>query len=75
MLYYLEKTGKWKKYLLKKTLKVCQCQRDSSETNMTAYFLAFCLPSLGFPGGSAGKVSACNVGELGSMPGLGRSPE
>ena len=28
----------------------------------------------GFPGGSAGKVSSCNVGTLGSIPGLGRSP-
>ena len=28
---------------------------------------------LGFPGGSAGKESACNVGDLGSIPGLGRS--
>ena len=27
-----------------------------------------------FPGGSAGKESACNVGDLGSIPGLGRSP-
>ena len=27
----------------------------------------------GFPGGSAGKESACNVGDLGSIPGLGRS--
>ena len=26
----------------------------------------------GFPGGSAGKESTCNVGDLGSMPGLGR---
>ena len=26
------------------------------------------------PGGSAGKESACNVGDLGSIPGLGRSP-
>jgi len=25
---------------------------------------------LGFPGGSAGKGSACNVGDLGSIPGL-----
>ena len=24
--------------------------------------------------GSAGKVSACNVGDLGLIPGLGRSP-
>ena len=29
---------------------------------------------LGFPGGSAGKESACNEGDLGSIPGLGRSP-
>ena len=29
---------------------------------------------MGFPGGSAGKESACNVGELGLIPGLGRSP-
>ena len=29
---------------------------------------------LGFPCGSAGKESACNAGDLGSMPGLGRSP-
>ena len=29
---------------------------------------------LGFPGDSAGKESTCNVGDLGSFPGLGRSP-
>ena len=28
----------------------------------------------GFPGSSAGKESACNVGNLGSVPGSGRSP-
>ena len=27
-----------------------------------------------FPGGSDSKDSACNVGDLGSIPGLGRSP-
>ena len=27
-----------------------------------------------FPGGSAGKESACNAGDLSSIPGLGRSP-
>ena len=27
-----------------------------------------------FPGGSDGKASACNAGDLGSIPGLGRSP-
>ena len=28
-----------------------------------------------FPGGSDGKVAACNVGDLGSIPGLERFPE
>ena len=28
----------------------------------------------GLPGGSAGKESACNVGDLGLTPGLGRYP-
>ena len=32
------------------------------------------LPSQGFPGGSAGKESACNAEDLGSISGLGRSP-
>ena len=29
---------------------------------------------LGSSGGSDGKESACNAGDLGSIPGLGRSP-
>ena len=29
---------------------------------------------MGFPGGSQGKESACNAEDLGSIPGLGRSP-
>ena len=29
----------------------------------------------GFPGRSAGKESACNTGDPGSIPELGRSPE
>ena len=29
---------------------------------------------MGFPWGLAGKESACNAGDLGSIPGLGRSP-
>ena len=29
---------------------------------------------LGFPGGSDGEESTCNAGDLGSIPGLGRSP-
>ena len=29
---------------------------------------------LGFPGGSDSKEAACNAGDVGSIPGLGRSP-
>ena len=29
---------------------------------------------MGFPGGSDGKESACNTGDLGLIPGLGRTP-
>ena len=38
--------------------------------------LILCLHiyKLGFPCGSAGKEFACNVGDLGLIPGLGRSP-
>ena len=32
------------------------------------------LGKLDFPDGSDGKVSAYNAGDLGSIPGLGRSP-
>ena len=32
------------------------------------------LVFLGFPGGSDGKESACNAGDLGLVPGLERSP-
>ena len=38
------------------------------------YYLAKKICTLGFPGGSVSTESACNVGDLGSVPGLGRSP-
>ena len=41
---------------------------------MLAQEMALTCFSLGFPCGSAGKESACNVRDLGSVPGLGRSP-
>ena len=36
--------------------------------------ILFPLGTVGFPGGSAGKESTCNAGDLGLIPGLGRSP-
>ena len=41
---------------------------------MSFQYLNLAKTSRGFPGGSVGKESACNAGELGSVPGLGRSP-
>ena len=32
------------------------------------------MATQGFPGSSDGKESTCSVGDLGSIPGLGRSP-
>ena len=34
----------------------------------------YLLCNMGFPGGSDGEESACNAGDLGSIPGAGRSP-
>ena len=42
---------------------------------LTIYFyFIYHLSHRGFPGGSDGKESACNAGDSGSSPGLGRSP-
>ena len=45
---------------------------QGSPTN--AQFLKNKKQMRGFPDGSDGKESACNAGDLGSIPGLGRSP-
>ena len=43
--------------------------------NQAFYYFFFILYfKKGFPASSDGKDSACNVGDLGSIPGLGRSP-
>ena len=43
-----------------------------------AFYSDLLIPTLGdyrgFPGGSDGEESACNAGDPGSIPGLGRSP-
>ena len=33
-----------------------------------------CISDKGFPGGSVGKESTCDAGDLGSIPGSGRPP-
>ena len=46
----------------------------SSPTDSACWFDSALDTRLGFSGGSAGEESACNVGDLGSIPELGRSP-
>ena len=48
-------------------------QHCFSALSMILHFLLLLL-NRGFPCGSTGKESAYNVGDLGSIPGLGRSP-
>ena len=43
-------------------------------TNLQMLLLIKTFLLEGFPGGSAGKESSCNAGDLGLIPGLGRSP-
>ena len=40
----------------------------------TSFTMSYFHRSLGFPDGSDGKESAYNAGDLGLIPGLGRSP-
>ena len=52
-----------------------RCFFSVLETENTCVFInafGFCFGDL--PGGSDGKESACNAGDPGSIPGLGRSP-
>ena len=42
--------------------------------NSLKSFIHIRLSYLGFPGGSDSKASACNAGDPGLIPGLGRSP-
>ena len=45
-----------------------------SEVHFHYYIVFHCMYIQSFPGGSDGKESACNAGNLGSIPGSGRSP-
>ena len=49
-------------------------QPHPSADNCIKVSLSMSLPTQGFPCGSASKESACNAGNLGSIPGLGKSP-
>ena len=51
--------------------KICVCLFSNSNCHE---FFCILRGKMGFPGGSDGKQSTCNAGDLGSIPGLGRSP-
>ena len=58
------------------------CHMNDLTTTTTTVYLAYFYHHIyqmlklvqGISGGSDGKESACNVGDLGSIPGSGRSP-
>ena len=41
---------------------------------ISSLIVLWLVNTMGFPGGSVGKESACNAGDLGLIPRLGRSP-
>ena len=45
-----------------------------SQTGLSDFTFTLGKPKWSFPDSSVGKESAYNVGDLGSIPGLGRSP-
>ena len=47
---------------------------NHADPGINRSFYVYILPVTGFPGGSDGKESACSVGGLGSIPGLGKPP-
>ena len=48
--------------------------KSESVIHVCMYVYIYIYIHIGFPGGSEVKASACNVGDLGSIPGSGRSP-
>ena len=78
-----EKTFKAEKvHIMREKKKISKSSRSKAnkiKAAINAYIRTYRnrLPTpvfLGIPCGSAGKESACNVRDLGSIPGLGRSP-
>ena len=50
------------------------CVASISALHKLGQSYSWVIGALGFPGGSGGKESTCNAGDMGSIPGLGRSP-
>ena len=52
----------------------CKESDTTARPNWTEWFKSNLKDQRGFPGGSADKESACDTGDPGLIPGLGRSP-
>ena len=48
--------------------------KELDTTEQFHFFKITSIPTVCFLGGSDGKESTCNAGDLGLIPGLGRSP-
>ena len=48
--------------------------QEKREVSLLLVAMEIGAAPMGFPGGAAGKASACNAGDLGSVFGSGRSP-
>ena len=68
------------RFHLREVSRKLKLARLSNESRNNTYFsflfgdLAYPFWTMGFPGSSDGKASACNVEDPSSVPGLGRSP-
>ena len=56
------------------TQQIRRSRDEAEETEGKLGFAGYHLPARGFSGGSEDKASACNAGDPGSIPALGRSP-
>ena len=56
------------------TQQIRRSRDEAEETEGKLGFAGYHLPAWGFSGGSEDKASACNAGDPGSIPALGRSP-
>ena len=65
----------WVRYLTSVSKAICISNfYQPTNTTRESSLLHIASKTWGFPCGSAGKESACSVGDLGSIPGFGRSP-
>ena len=66
---------RWRKSNKGETNHTCEFPYTHEDIRVHAFLYYTCPPPMqGLPGGSDVKECACNVGDPGSIPGLGRSP-